>query len=588
MSQTDFIVQNDSTHPLVNKYDHRFMCTQAFEGSSSYVIRKNGSYYEAIKKYSSTGGGMIKYGGVSNLGGVTGTDFDAVLEAAATAIGYNGRIFLKAGVYATNGLNFKNTAAVTDATQQMLEIAGEGMGNTILKGNTTSTGASSTDGAFTEKAWIMVDSFDVTGIRIHIHDLTIDGQSGSNTNVVEGIVLRYGRNAIIERVFVHDVWRYGINIVGPNLGFHEVYVRNNIVYYVSNIANPANPIELNCAAIKSSFADLYLYHNVIGWVGYVGTVFTASSNGAGDGTTIINTAHTQADDYWNGHLIEVLTGTCAGETCRVSNFDAASDTLTLTGVGFSAQIDAGDTYQCGAVGCGIVMEDSDIAINNVIWACGDGIVTLGSSSSSQIIGNWIDFVYRSGIYLNTTRRTQVHDNVIRIPYDYAIYLQDSLQNSIQGNKISLQTGFSGNCFIAEIGTSDFNSILNNHLTLDGGTLKTYRVFTAATHTLIRDNFGFLTEGNFVSPTFDISSTGVKTVTIPHNLDVYVLRQYVQASVVEDTDVGDWAYGYVKIVSGDATEVVARVNVTVASATPAATAKLNIAIHNCYQSPGGSS
>jgi hypothetical protein len=78
------------------------------------------------------------------------------------------------------------------------------------------------------------------------------------------------------------------------------------------------------------------------------------------------------------------------------------------------------------------------------------------------------------------------------------------------------------------------------------------------------------------------------VTIPHNLDVYVLRQYIQASVVEDTDVGDWVYGYVKIVSGDATEVVARVNVTVASVTPAATAKLNIAIHNCYQSPGGSS
>lgn len=74
------------------------------------------------------------------------------------------------------------------------------------------------------------------------------------------------------------------------------------------------------------------------------TVFTATSNGAADGTTIINTAHTQADDYWNTAVVEMLTGTCAGEKAVVSDFTASSDTLTLTGAGFSAQIDAADTY----------------------------------------------------------------------------------------------------------------------------------------------------------------------------------------------------------------------------------------------------
>lgn len=75
------------------------------------------------------------------------------------------------------------------------------------------------------------------------------------------------------------------------------------------------------------------------------TVFTATSNGAGDGTTIINTAHTQANDYWIGYTVTMLTGTCAAESCIVSAFTAASDTITLSGVGFSAQIDSGDTYQ---------------------------------------------------------------------------------------------------------------------------------------------------------------------------------------------------------------------------------------------------
>jgi hypothetical protein len=74
------------------------------------------------------------------------------------------------------------------------------------------------------------------------------------------------------------------------------------------------------------------------------TTYTATSNGAADGTTIINTSHTQANDYWNGYTVKMLTGTCAGETCVVDDFDAATDKLILAGVGFSAQIDTGDTY----------------------------------------------------------------------------------------------------------------------------------------------------------------------------------------------------------------------------------------------------
>ena len=80
------------------------------------------------------------------------------------------------------------------------------------------------------------------------------------------------------------------------------------------------------------------------------TIYTATSNGAADGTTIINTAHTQGNDYWNQHIVEMVTGTCAGETSVISDFTAASDTITLTGAGFSAQIDSGDTYRIISVG----------------------------------------------------------------------------------------------------------------------------------------------------------------------------------------------------------------------------------------------
>ena len=78
------------------------------------------------------------------------------------------------------------------------------------------------------------------------------------------------------------------------------------------------------------------------------TVFTATNNGAAGGTTIVNTAHTQGNDYWNGCSVTMLTGTCAGETQLITDFDAGTDTLTVDA--FTAQIDALDTYTINNVG----------------------------------------------------------------------------------------------------------------------------------------------------------------------------------------------------------------------------------------------
>ena len=72
-------------------------------------------------------------------------------------------------------------------------------------------------------------------------------------------------------------------------------------------------------------------------------IYTATGNGAVGGTTIVNTAHTEANDYWNQHVALMVTGTCAGESQTITDFDAATDTLTTDA--FTAQIDSGDTYK---------------------------------------------------------------------------------------------------------------------------------------------------------------------------------------------------------------------------------------------------
>ncbi|GAI36944.1 unnamed protein product, partial [marine sediment metagenome] len=77
----------------------------------------------------------------------------------------------------------------------------------------------------------------------------------------------------------------------------------------------------------------------------------------------------------------------------------------------------------------------------------------------------------------------------------------------------------------------------------------------------------------LSPAFSIDAVAVVTVTIPHGLAVTPAVEDCQLTVVEDSDVDDWEEGYVKVESVGAANVVAKVNVTAASATGGATAKL---------------
>lgn len=84
--------------------------------------------------------------------------------------------------------------------------------------------------------------------------------------------------------------------------------------------------------------------------------------------------------------------------------------------------------------------------------------------------------------------------------------------------------------------------------------------------------------NILSGTFAIDSTGVKTVTTAHGLTEIPAVEDIDLTVIENTNVDDWAHGYVKIESVDATNVVCKVNVTTASATGSATAKLGIKIN----------
>lgn len=93
----------------------------------------------------------------------------------------------------------------------------------------------------------------------------------------------------------------------------------------------------------SQAADLRFHYSGkdLGSDGATPTTQTADS---GTVSTVVDAALTEANDYWNGAVIEWLTGANAGLFSTVEDFDAATDTLTLE-EDLAAAVAAGHTYR---------------------------------------------------------------------------------------------------------------------------------------------------------------------------------------------------------------------------------------------------
>jgi len=69
----------------------------------------------------------------------------------------------------------------------------------------------------------------------------------------------------------------------------------------------------------------------------------ATGNGAADGTTVVDSARTEGNDFWNGQTLLILSGSYSGQARRIVDFTAVSDTFTVYPA-FSGQIVTGVNY----------------------------------------------------------------------------------------------------------------------------------------------------------------------------------------------------------------------------------------------------
>lgn len=83
--------------------------------------------------------------------------------------------------------------------------------------------------------------------------------------------------------------------------------------------------------------------------------------------------------------------------------------------------------------------------------------------------------------------------------------------------------------------------------------------------------------NILSDKFGIDSIGIKTIVIPHGLAITPNIQDCCLTVIQSTPVDDWAYTLLKVVSTDAINITTKINVSSASATIGAVARIALRI-----------
>ena len=203
----DFTPWDATTHTVVElEDDWNNLLAHGLEKTAAYIIRKNGSYYEAVKGYGATTGGNVAYGGSGDAGGTGGTVFEDVVEAAITAAAGK-RVHIAAGSYAL--------LDEIDIGQAGTWITGEGYGTQITQGTADKHGFKIT-----------------TKTNVRISNLLLNGTGAGTGSGIYGLTTSTGLT--VDHCVITNFGYHGIHVASSNYPL----LTNNYIY--SNIRNGLN------------------------------------------------------------------------------------------------------------------------------------------------------------------------------------------------------------------------------------------------------------------------------------------------------------------------------------------------------------
>ncbi len=100
----------------------------------------------------------------------------------------------------------------------------------------------------------------------------------------------------------------------------------------------------------------------------------ATSDGAADGTTIIDSALIGKNDFITEKTILIISGDAANEDKGAASFNTGNGTITLQGTGFNAQIKAGTIYRV------LNISSIEIDVANIATKIGTNVDPAGTTT----------------------------------------------------------------------------------------------------------------------------------------------------------------------------------------------------------------
>lgn len=163
----------------------------------------------------------------------------------------------------------------------------------------------------------------------------------------------------------------------------------------------------------------------------------------------------------------------------------------------------------GVFSSGETVENCAIT-DNFIWC--NSQLTDNTWSNIRVIGEQSSGLQ---IYLNNVKQKYTSDDTF-----------GQTQTKFPKYGIEVLTGSNDNSVIAQNDVYDGGKTANLNVTDS-------LITTRSRYNVVQNNFGYVTDGNSRSSAIDISTTGVKTTTIAHGLDVIPLMEHVSVSLVDD-------------------------------------------------------
>lgn len=117
-------------------------------------------------------------------------------------------------------------------------------------------------------------------------------------------------------------------------------------YLYPNNALPKTKIVLDTQVFTDDFQNV----EITGLFGYQTALPTTGTADSGTTTTLTDNALTQAEGFWVDYLLSIIAGPSNGETRRVTDFNATTDTLSIdSNLPFSSDLTAASEYALGRV-----------------------------------------------------------------------------------------------------------------------------------------------------------------------------------------------------------------------------------------------